>query len=100
RLVFALSLALGVVGREEVAELELDDELPPEEVRERLARQAPPGLEILSVARIDPRAKAHVRRVTYRAPLSAPADAQLAGRAVGVLAAAELPVERTRPQPR
>jgi radical SAM-linked protein len=37
RLVFALSLALGVVGREEVAELELTEELPPDEVRQRLA---------------------------------------------------------------
>ena len=50
RLVFALSLPLGVVGCEEVVELELDEMLPPEEVRERLVRQAPPGLEILQSA--------------------------------------------------
>ena len=53
RLIFALSLPLGVIGCEEVAELELDEILPPEEVRERLVRQAPPGMEILSLRRID-----------------------------------------------
>src|ERR1700719_3238909 len=47
RLIFALSLPLGVIGCEEVAELELDEIIPPEEVRERLARQAPDGMEIL-----------------------------------------------------
>src|SRR5438034_10961603 len=47
RLVFALSLGLGIVGQEEVAELELDAELPPEEVRDRLAGQTPAGLDIL-----------------------------------------------------
>src|SRR5579871_5404355 len=40
RLVFALSLPLGVVGGDEVVELELDQVLPPEEIHERLARQA------------------------------------------------------------
>src|SRR5438552_14556882 len=55
RLVFALSLALGIVGCEEVAELELDAAVPPEEVRERLARQAPAGLHILQVRTIEPK---------------------------------------------
>src|SRR5437867_5675841 len=43
RMVFALSLALGIIGCEEVVEIELDAELPPEETRDRLTRQAPPG---------------------------------------------------------
>src|SRR5437868_14722168 len=71
RLVFALSLPLGVVGCEEVVELELDEVLPPEEVRERLVRQAPPGLDILSIKRIGPRDGAQVRRPTYRLTLPA-----------------------------
>src|SRR5437879_13282810 len=53
RLVFALSLALGVVGREEVVELELDAFVPPEEIHARLVQQAPAGLELLSVRRLD-----------------------------------------------
>jgi len=42
RLIFALSLPLGVVGCEEVVELELGEVLPPEEIHVRLARQTPP----------------------------------------------------------
>src|SRR5215471_3821871 len=69
RLVFALSLPLGVVGRDEVAELELTEPIEPTEVHERLARQAPAGLEIISVHRIDPKAGAQVRRAGYRIAL-------------------------------
>src|SRR5205085_5008348 len=47
RMVFASSLALGIIGCEEVLELVLDAELTPEEVHQALARQAPPGLTIL-----------------------------------------------------
>src|SRR6516164_5964664 len=66
RMVFAMPLPLGVVGCEEVVELELDDELAPNEVCRRLAEQAPAGLEILGARRIDSRETAHVRSVTYR----------------------------------
>src|SRR6184192_1420855 len=41
RIIFALSLPLGVAGLEEVAELELDELLPAEEIQNRLERQAP-----------------------------------------------------------
>src|SRR5947199_2914778 len=58
RLVFALSLPLGVIGCEEVLELELDEELPPEEVHARLAGQTPAGLDILTVRRVPPRTTA------------------------------------------
>jgi radical SAM-linked protein len=98
RLVFALSLPLGVVGREEVVELELDAELPPEEIHRRLAQQAPPGLVILSVRSIA-RAGAQVRRVTYRLPLNDLDTAvfeALRARAAAVLATAECWVDRTR----
>ena len=57
RLIFALSLALGIIGCNEVADLELDADLPADEVRDRLSRQVPPGLEILDVCRIDPRCR-------------------------------------------
>src|SRR6516225_2466457 len=65
RLIFALSLPLGVVGRDEVAELELEETTDPRDIHERLMRHAPAGLEILSVHRIDPTACAQVRRATY-----------------------------------
>src|SRR5260221_4206303 len=49
RLVFAMPLSLGVVGLQEIGELELDEELPPEEIQARLTAQAPAGLGILSI---------------------------------------------------
>jgi radical SAM-linked protein len=100
RLVFALSLPLGVVGCDEAADLELSEVLPPETVRERLARQAPPGLDILSVRRIDPRARARVRRVTYRVALPPGREAGLPALIRDLLAAGECWVERTRPEAR
>ena len=100
RLVFALSLPLGVVGREEVVELELDRPLPPEEVRDRLARQAPPGLEVLSLRRVAPTEGAQVRSLCYRIDVPAGRAAEAGRRAAEALAAAELWAGRTRPAPR
>jgi radical SAM-linked protein len=100
RLVFALSLALGIVGAEEVAELELDDEVPPDEVCRRLREQAPAGLDILRVERIGVRAHAQVRRACYRVAVPEARTAELAGRCAAVLAGSHSPVQRTRPEPR
>jgi radical SAM-linked protein len=100
RLVFALSLPLGVVGNDEVVELELDKTIPPEEVHARLVRQAPAGLDIQSVHRIDPKAGAQVRRASYRIALPANVPFDLPERIAAVLAASECWVERTRPQHR
>jgi radical SAM-linked protein len=101
RLVFALSLALGIVGWDEVVELELDADLPPEEIKERLARQAPAGLEIFDVQRIDPKATAHVARVTYRIKVARDSGAGVVEERVGsLLGASEVWVERKHPQPR
>jgi len=96
RLVFALSLPLGIVGCQEVVELELDAEVPPEQIHARLAQQAPPGLQILSVQRVDRKAGAQVRRVTYRLALPPQQSKALSERAAALLAAPECWVERTR----
>jgi radical SAM-linked protein len=66
RIVFALSLPLGVVGCAEVVEIELDEILPLDEIRQRITQQCPPGLDILSIDRIPPRNTAQVRRLCYR----------------------------------
>ncbi len=100
RLIFALSLPLGVVGREEVVELELARELPPEEVHARLARQTPPGLEILSVRRIPPKTNAQVCRLAYALRIPAERLPDLTARIADVLAARECWVERHRPHSR
>jgi hypothetical protein len=96
RLVFALSLPLGVVGCEEVVELELDEDLGADEVRRRLAEQAPPGLEILSARPVARRATAQVRRAGYRVALPEHLLRGLPPRVAELLAAVECWVERTR----
>ena len=100
RLVFALSLPLGVVGRDEVAELELTEPIDPTEIHTRLADQAPPGLEIISVRRIDPKAGAQVRRASYRVALPANRAEKLSERITALLCAMECWLERTRPHHR
>jgi radical SAM-linked protein len=100
RLGFPLSLGLGIVGNQEVAELDLDEDLQAEEVCERLARQCPPGLNIVRVTRLEPKARARVRRVGYRVAVPGNHLRGLAGRCAEVLAATTCPVERTRPRRR
>ncbi|MCI0738005.1 MAG: TIGR03936 family radical SAM-associated protein [Gemmataceae bacterium] len=102
RMVFALSLALGIAGKNEVLDLELTRELPAAEVLRRLAEQTPPGLAILSAHALDRRASAQVRRAFYRLNLvqdGQPAcdTSALRQRVEEVLAAIHLWVERERP---
>lgn len=100
RMVFALSLPLGIVGCDEVVELEFTEVLPVAEVRERLTQQCPPGLEILSAERVPFRTTAQVRRVTYRVPLPPGRTDGLAAKVEALLAAPECWIERTRPEKR
>jgi radical SAM-linked protein len=100
RLVFALALPLGVVGRAEVVELELTESLPPDEIHARITRQAPPGLDVLSVQRIDPRSTARVRGLCYALTVPAERVSELRRRIAEVLVAPECLVERERPQRR
>ena len=100
RLVFALSLPLGVVGRSEVAELELDEVVPPAEVRDRLDRQCPPGLAILDACRISPKATAHVKGFTYALDVPRDRHDATATKIAQSLALREWYVERTKPTPR
>lgn len=72
RMVFALSLPLGVIGLEEVLEIELDQLLPLEELQQRIRSQAPPGLEIQSLRVIDSRITGQVASLCYR--LAVPPD--------------------------
>jgi radical SAM-linked protein len=100
RIVFALSLPLGVIGCEEVVELELSQVLPLDELQQRLIAQCPPGLELLSFLRIAPRAGAQVRALTYRIALPPERVAAVQERIAAVLAAGDCWVERSRPPAR
>jgi radical SAM-linked protein len=100
RLIFALSLPLGVVGCQEVVELELGQVLPLEDIHDRLARQAPPGLEILSVRRIPLKINAQVCRLAYALPVPAERLPSLTSRIAEVLSARECWIDRHRPHSR
>jgi radical SAM-linked protein len=100
RLVFALSLPLGVVGRNEVAELELTAPADADDLRGRLNAQAPAGLTLTSAHVVDPKAAAMPRRVVYRMPLPADrTDAALAAVA-DLMASDKVWADRLRPRPR
>src|SRR5437764_263500 len=71
RFVFALSLPLGVVGRDEVVEIELTRELDADETLARLNAQAPAGLTFTRVSVVPMKATAIPRRVVYTLPIPA-----------------------------
>jgi radical SAM-linked protein len=99
RMTFALAMPLGVIGCEEVLELELEQLLAVEEIHERLSRQCPPGLTLLSIRRIDPKAGAQVRRLAYRCRVPAERCPNIQEKIMGALALSEWWVERKKPAP-
>ncbi len=69
RLIFAQSLSLGLIGQDEVLEIEFTEEVSPEDVLARVRKQAPPGLIFHSAARIPIKSAARPRRAVYRWPI-------------------------------
>lgn len=109
KMAFACSLALGLVGLNEVLEFELKEHVPIEEVERRLTRQCPLGIAINSVRAIDFRASALVRRGFYRMTIPAACGSELASHlssakpqaaCAAFLARGECWIERLRPKPR
>src|SRR5437762_6344344 len=78
RVVFALSLPFGVVGRDEAVEVELTHPCDADEVLARLNSQAPDGLSFTHVSVVPMRATAIPPRLVYTLPLP---DARRAGAA-------------------
>lgn len=75
RISFPSALALGIEGTDEVMEFELSEILAAEMLLQRIAEQAPPGLEIICVKAIEPgNGKAKLHRVTYE--MAVPAERQ------------------------
>lgn len=100
RLVFASPLPLGVIGLQEVVELELDEALAAELVFQHLIKHSPAGLEILNVQEISPKTTAHVRKAGYRTTVPAEFLLGLPERIALLLAEPSCWIERTRPRPR
>lgn len=72
KVVFTLALALGIEGLREVVEIELDQPIPAEEVRSRLARVSPTGLEWFDEEGVPVGRPARAEAAQYRVQL--PAD--------------------------
>jgi radical SAM-linked protein len=100
RVVFALSLPLGVEGLNEVVEIEWTEPVEPEEALDRLRTHAPAGLAFLSAARIDLKTTARPRRAIYRFPLPEAVRFEVAARGDAMLRSPEVWVARHRPTPK
>lgn len=100
RMVVALSLPLGVVGLQEVLELELSRPVDPEHVRLLLNDLAPIGLQFTHVSVIPMKATAIPRRVEYVLPLPPPRVSDAALRCQQLLAQDKIWVDRHRPTPK
>ena len=100
RMVFALSLPLGVVGDEEVLELELLEPVDAESVRERLNRQTPSGLDFREASVVPMKATAMARRVQYTLAIPADRVAETIDRIRAMLDSEKVWVDRLRPRPR
>src|SRR5262245_41815514 len=97
RLVFALSLPLGVIGRAEVVELELTEPRDSQDVFDALAAQAPAGMTFKSVAVVPMKFTARVRRVVYELPLPPERAERVEAAARALLSEPKVWVERLRP---
>jgi len=100
RMVFALSLPLGVVGNCEVLELELLSECDIEEVRERLNRQTPQGLSFQSASAVPMKATAMPRRVQYSLDVPESRVPETRNRIREILDSPKVWVDRLKPKPR
>lgn len=100
RFVFALSLPLGVVGRDEVVEIELTRPCDSEDVLRLLNAQAPIGLHFTRVSVVPMKATAIPRRVVYTLPLPVNRAEDTAARVAELLAEPKVWVDRLRPTPK
>ncbi len=100
RLVFALSLSLGIVGRQEVVELELTEPRDADDILAAFHQHAPVGWTFTSVKVVPMKASAVARRIVYRLPLPPDRIAAVQELAETMMASAEVWTDRHHPRPR
>jgi radical SAM-linked protein len=100
RVVFALSLSLGVIGRDEVVEIELTEPRDSEDVLARMNAQTPDGLTFTRVSVVPMKATAVPRRMVYSLPLPADRVGVTAAACRELLAAEKVWVDRFKPGPK
>ncbi|HUR55383.1 MAG TPA: TIGR03936 family radical SAM-associated protein [Gemmataceae bacterium] len=100
RVVFSLSLPLGVVGRDEVVEIELLEPRDSDELLAQLNAQAPAGLTFTRATAVPMKATALPRRVVYALPLPPERVADTEQAAARLMAEEKVWMNRIHPQPK
>lgn len=96
KVAFAQALALGVEGRREVLEIELDESIDPSEARRRLAATLPAGFDLLEAATAPPGRPARAVAADYRLAVPEPLRPGLRAALERFLAAPRWPMTRVR----
>jgi len=96
KIVFASALGLGIIGRQEVVEIEFEGAVDTSNVLAALSKLAPSGLQFLTAARILPRQHAQPLQAVYFLPLPLNSFPELRIQVQGLLAQEHLVVKRTR----
>jgi len=95
RMTFPSALAVGIEAVDEVLELELAKPCTAEELLQRLAPQAPPGLRLTSVEVLPEGApKARARSFSYQVPIPAGCGDGLAEKIDRLMAGSSCPIRR------
>ncbi len=100
RMVFALALPLGIVGHNEVVEIEFAEPVDPEQTRQQLNEQAPAGLTITAVRAIPRAATARPRRAEYRLTFANDLPLECSERLRPLLDSPIIRVDRLHPTPK
>jgi radical SAM-linked protein len=100
RVVFALSLPLGVEGRDELVEVELTRPCDSDEVLAKLNEQAPAGLVFTRASVVPMKATAIPRRVVYTLPIPVERVEPTEARCRDLMATDKVWVDRLRPGPK
>jgi radical SAM-linked protein len=100
RIVFALSLPLGVVGRAEVLEVELTRPCDSDEVLAKMNAQAPDGLAFARATVVPMKATAIPRRVMYTLPIPRDREEAAVAGCRELMAEEQVWVDRLRPNPK
>jgi radical SAM-linked protein len=100
RIIFALSLPLGVAGLNEVVELEFTQPCDSDNVLARMNREAPAGLAFHKADIVPMKATATPRRVEYRLAVPPDRSAGIAERCRELIDSPKIWVERVRPAPK
>ena len=94
---FALAMALGIEGRNEVLDLDLTEPIDPAEVLQRLRAEGPPGFDFFAAEAVGPGRAARVAAALYRVAI--PEDRRPEARAAvaDLLSQGTCPYTRHRP---